>query len=85
MAFIKNDSGTLVTDVEFTGEGFELVPGEGYITCKIIDTQIHYFGAPDLASLVELAASFGGEETESTVVAWMKANVGPTFLDGTEL
>ena len=83
MAFIKNEAGSLVTSAEYVGEGYELVPEVGYIVCKLIDEQIHYFGAESDA--MELVAAFGGDETVTDAVAWLKTNVGPLFLDGVEL
>lgn len=82
MAYVKNNLGTLETSTEHS-EGFELVPGEGYIVCKIIEEQIHYFGAETDA--MELVLAFGGDETVGDAVAWLKANVGPVFLNGVEL
>jgi hypothetical protein len=81
MAYVKNNLGTLETNTEYS-EGFELVPGLGYIVCKVIDEQIHYYGAETDA--MELVAAFGGEETTDDV-EWLKTNVGPVFLDGVEL
>jgi hypothetical protein len=81
MAYIKNEAGTLVTNAEYVGEGYELVIGEGYIVCKLIEEQIHYFGAE--ADPMELVLAFGGDESVEAV-AWLKANVGPLFLDGVE-
>jgi hypothetical protein len=82
MAYVKNNLGTLETNTEHS-EGFELVPGEGYIVCKVIEDQIHYYGAPTDA--MELVLGFGGDETAEDAVAWLKTNVGPVFLNGTEL
>jgi len=82
MAYIKNEEGTLVTNEEFVGEGYELVIGSGYIVCKLIEDQIHYYGAETDA--MELVTAFGGEET-ADAVEWLKTNVGPVFLDGVEL
>jgi len=82
MAYIKNEEGTLVTNAEYVGEGYELVIGEGYIVCKLIEDQIHYFGAE--SDPMELVLAFGGDESVDAV-AWLKANVGPLFLDGEEL
>ncbi len=62
MAFIKNEAGSLVINAEYVGEGYELVPAVGYIVCKIIDEQIHYFGAE--SDLTELVLTFGGTEEE---------------------
>jgi hypothetical protein len=81
MAYVKNNLGTLETNTEYS-EGFELVPGSGYIVCKVIDEQIHYYGAETDA--MELVTAFGGEET-ADAAAWLKTNVGPVFLDGVEL
>ena len=83
MAYIKNEAGTLVTNEEFVGEGYELVIGSGYIVCKLIEEQIHYYGAETDA--MELVTAFGGDETVGDAVAWLKTNVGPVFLDGVEL
>jgi hypothetical protein len=82
MAYVKNNEGTLVVNLEYL-EGFELVPGVGYIVCKVIDEQIHYYGAETDA--MELALAFAGEETVEDAVDWLKSNVGPVFLDGVEL
>ena len=83
MAYVKNNLGTLETSVEYS-EGFELVPGEaGYIVCKVIDDQIHYYGAQTDA--MELVIAFGGDETVGDAVEWLKTNVGPVFLVGVEL
>jgi len=83
MAFIKNEAGSLVINAEYVGEGYELVPAVGYIVCKIIDEQIHYFGAE--SELTELVLTFGGTEEEADKVGYLKTNVGPVFLDGEEL
>lgn len=82
MAYIKNNLGTLETNTEYS-EGFELIPGEGYIVCKLIEDQIHYFGAETDA--MELVLAFGGDETVTDAVEWLKTNVGPVFQDGVEL
>jgi hypothetical protein len=82
MAYVKNNLGTLETNTEYS-EGFELVPGVGYIVCKVIDEQIHYYGAETDA--MELVIAFGGDETVGDAVAWLKTNVGPVFQDGVEL
>ena len=82
MAYIKDNLGTLVTSTEYS-EGFELIPGEGYIVCKLIEEQIHYYGAETDA--MELVLAFGGDETVEDAVEWLKTNVGPVFQDGVEL
>jgi len=83
MAYIKNEEGTLVTNVEYVGEGYELVIDGGYIVCKLIEDQIHYYGAESDA--MELVLGFGGDETVEDAVEWLKTNVGPVFLNGEEL
>ena len=82
MAYVKNNLGTLETNTEYS-EGFELVPGEGYIVCKLIEGQIHYFGTETDA--MQLVTAFGGDETVTDAVEWLKTNVGPVFQDGVEL
>jgi hypothetical protein len=34
---------------------------------------------------MELVIAFGGDETVTNAVVWLKANVGPVFQDGVEL
>lgn len=81
--FITNTGGTLTASTEST-EGASWAPENGYIVAGLLEDEIVYYGAEDLAGLLEIALSNGADEslTEEGAVAWLKANVGPVLNDG---
>lgn len=84
--FITNTGGVLSVSTEYT-EGASWAPETGYIVAGILEGEIVYYGAEDMAGLLDVAMSNNADESvvEANVVAWLKSNVGPVFNAGVAL